>query len=118
MRTDNDFKLYIEVLNYSNYTRRYIINTIPSVHRDLRIHLMDEIYNLKRYLLEAQHTRGNIRIKNITEMIVTVAMLDILTSEIKEFCPNSKKYMTTSIGILNKIRNMVYAWKQNPEPNK
>lgn len=79
---------------------------------------MDEIYNLKRYLLEAQYTKGNIRVKNIVEMIVTISMLDILTTEIIEFCPNTKKYMINSIKMLNKIKNMTFAWRSNPEPNE
>lgn len=118
MHKNSDFTLYTEVINYGNYVRRYALNSITAVHRDLKIHLLDEIYNLKRYLIEAQYTKGNIRVKNITEMIVTISMLDILTTEIMEFCPNSKKYMTNSIKMLYKIKNMTIAWRNNPEPNE
>lgn len=110
-----EFKLYTEVINYSNYVIRYILPCIINVRRDLKIHLLDEIYNLKRYLIDAQNTKGNIREKNIIEMIVTISMLDVLTPEILEFCPNSKKYMTSSIGLLTKIKNMTYLWRNDLE---
>lgn len=117
MNKNNDFLLYTEVLNYSNYIRKYSLNKITTVQRDLKIHLLDEIYNLKRYLIEAQYTKGNIRVKNITEMLVSIAMIDILTTEIIENCPLSKKSMTTSLKSLMKIKSMTMAWRNNPEPN-
>lgn len=116
MHKNSNFTLYSEVIKYERYVRQYVVGQIASVHRDLRIHLLDEIYKLERYLMEAQFTRGNIRIKNITEMIVTISMIDILCSEIVEFCPKSKKYMTKSFEMLTKIKNMTFAWRNNPEP--
>lgn len=104
MHKNSNFTLYSEVIKYERYVRQYVVGQIASVHRDLRIHLLDEIYKLERYLMEAQFTRGNIRIKNITEMIVTISMIDILCSEIVEFCPKSKKYMTKSFEMLTKIK--------------
>ena len=32
---------------------------IPNVHRDLRIHLMDEVNNLIRNLVSAESAKGN-----------------------------------------------------------
>lgn len=118
MRENNEFKLYREILDYSSYIRKYVLCNIPNVYRDLRIHLMDEIYSLLRNLVSAENTRGNIRMKYITEMQVNISMLDILSSNIREFCPNSKKNLDKSISSLTKIKNMTYAWKQNPEPNE
>ena len=51
MRYNDEFRLYREIVKYSNYIRRYVLGTITNVHRDLRIHLMDEVYALERYLI-------------------------------------------------------------------
>jgi len=118
MHENKEFKIYTEILNYSRYIRKYVLSTIPSVHRDLRIHLMDEIYSLERNLVLAENTRGNIRMKHIVEMLTNEKMLDLITSDILEFCPNSKKYMNKSIHYLTNIRNMTYAWKQTLEENE
>ena len=40
MHENKEFKLYVEILNYSRYIRKYVLVGIPNVHRDLRIHLM------------------------------------------------------------------------------
>lgn len=117
MHNNNEFRLYSEVLNYSRYIRKYVLCTIPNIYRDLRVHLMDEIYSLERNLISAENTRGNIRMKYITEMQTNGKMLDIISADIIEFCSDSKKHIEKSISILTKIRNMTYAWKQNPEPN-
>ena len=118
MHHNNEFRLYREVVNYSNYVRKYVNSNISSVNRDLRIHLMDEIYNLERNLVSAESTRGNIRVKYITEMIINEKMLDIISNNIRLFCPKSKKHLDKSIEFLTKIKNMTYAWKDNPEPNE
>ena len=65
---NTDFKLYQEIIKYDKYIRRYVAPVIPSVHRDLKIHLLDESYNLERGLLEAQYTRGNIRMKHMIDI--------------------------------------------------
>ena len=118
MHTNSNFKLYTEIIRYAKYVRRYVAANIPAVHRDIKIHLLDEIYNLKRFLIEAQYTKGNIRIKNITEMIVSISMIDILTDELLELCSNNKKNIVKSIEILTSIKNMTFAWRNNPEPNE
>ena len=45
---DKNFKLYSYILDFDDYTRKYVANCIPSVDRDVRIHLLDEIYNLEK----------------------------------------------------------------------
>ena len=45
-------------------------------------------------------------------------MLDIISDDIRLFCPKSKKHIDKSIAYLTKIKNMTYAWKENPEPNE
>lgn len=118
MHENKEFKLYTETLRYSKYIRQYVLANIPNVHRDLRIHLMDEVNSLIRNLVSAESTKGNIRMKYITEMIINIKMLDIISSDIRDFCPESKKHINKSIAILAKIKNMTYRWQQNPEPNE
>lgn len=118
MAKSSDFNLYNEIIKYDRYIRKYVAYNIPSVYRDLRIHILDEIYNLKKSLLSAQYNKGNIRVKHITEMIVIISMLDIISNDIIEYCPKIKRYVETSISILTTIKNMTYAWKNNPEPNE
>lgn len=118
MHEDKDFKLYTKILQYDKYIRKYVVVNIPKVHRDLRIRLLDESYNLIRYLYEAEYTKGNIRLKNITEMLVTLSLLDFLTTEILEVSKNNNKYIEKSINLLTEIKNMTYSWRKNPEPNE
>ena len=118
MVKNSDFTLYNEIIKYDKYVRKYVANNIPSIYRDLRIHLIDECYNLKKCLLYAQYNKGNIRVKYITEMIVVISMIDIISNDLIEFCPKIKKYVETSIASLTLIKNMTYAWKNNPEPNE
>lgn len=118
MAKNSDFTLYNEIIKYDRYVRKYVANNIPNIYRDLRIHLLDEIYSLKKNLLYAQCNKGNIRIKYITEMIVNISMLDLISDDINEYCPKIKKYIQTSISELTIIRNMTYAWRNNPEPNE
>ncbi len=118
MHNDNGFKLYVETQNYSRYVRKYILSNISNVYRDLRVHLTDEIYNLERNLVAGQSNKGNIRDKYITEMIINIKMLDLISSDIRDFCPETKKYVDKSIGNLAYIKNMTYRWKLNPEQNE
>ena len=118
MAKNSDFTLYNEIIKYDKYVRKYVANNIPSIYRDLRIHLIDECYNLKKCLLYAQYNKDNIRVKYITEMIVVISMIDIISNDLIEFCPKIKKYVETSIDSLALIKNLTYAWKNNPEPNE
>lgn len=118
MHEDKSFKLYNKVLRYDKYIRKNIVPTIPKVHRDLKIRLVDESYNLTRYLHEAEYTRGNIRVKNIVEMLVAISMLDFVTTEIAEISAINKKHIESSIRLLTEIKNMTYSWRKNPEPNE
>lgn len=79
---------------------------------------MDEVNSLIRNLVSAESTKGNIRLKYITEMIINIKMLDIISSDIRGFCPESKKHINKSVVILAKLKNMTYGWQQNPEPNE
>lgn len=110
---NKEFKLYQEIIKYDRYIRRYVVVNIPAVHRDLKIHMLDESYKLERFLLESQYTKGNIREKHIVDMLVSISMLNVLTDELLEFCPKLKRQITSSIAILMNIKNMTYAWKNS-----
>lgn len=114
----DSFKLYQKVLDYENYIRKYVVINIPSVHRDIRIRFLDEVYQLIRKLYEAIYTKGNVRIKHITEMQVSISLLDFLTNKILDMNTVSKKHIEVSIDKLANIKNMVFAWKKNEENKK
>ena len=106
-----DFILYNKVNRFEEYIRDNIAINIPSIHRDLRIHLLDECYNLKRNLFEAQFNKGNIRSKYINEMIVTISLINSIFDSIIKYIPSKKKSLISAIGLLTEIKNMTYAWK-------
>ena len=45
---NTNFKLYSYIFDFDDYNRTYIVNSIPSINRDIRIHMLDEIYNLEK----------------------------------------------------------------------
>lgn len=58
MNENNDFILLKKINIFNDYINEYIIPLIPSVHRDVRIHLLDETYELLKYLYEAIYNKG------------------------------------------------------------
>lgn len=82
-----DFVLYTRICDYDKYVRKYIVPLIPSVHRDIRIGLLDQISRLLNNLFYAEYTKENIRIKYITEMIVSISMLNYYTDLLLEELP-------------------------------
>ena len=115
---NNEFKLYNKVINYNRYIRKYVVNDIPNIHRDLRIHLLDENYNMIKYLYKCEYSKDNIRNKNINDMYITICMLGFITSELMEIDSKNKKHLIKSIELLTEIKNMTYAWKKNIELNE
>ncbi len=114
----DSFNLYRKILDYDNYVRKYVIINIPSIHRDIRIHFLDEIFTLVRNLYQAIYTRGNIRIKNITDLQVSIALLDFLSTKVRDMNCVNTKHVEVSIEKLAEIKNMIFAWKKNEETNK
>ena len=118
MQKNSEFKLYNKVVDFNRYVRTIIITFIPSVHRDIRIHLLDENYSLMRSLLSASFNRGNIRTKYINEIIVNVSMIDYLLGEILALSSDNAKKILRGISMLSEIKNMIYAWKNNIDNGK
>lgn len=115
MHNSSEFQLYTQVVNYASYVRKNLCVNIPKIHSDIRIHLQDESYNLVRTLYEAEFTKGNVRLKNITNLLVNISMLDFLTSELQGLECISKKNIEISLRMLTHIKNMTYAWKKSIE---
>lgn len=117
MVANNEFKIFNKAQEFDNYIREQIIPTIPSVHRDLKIHILDESYNLIKILLFASFNKGNIRYKYIKDIIVTISLLDYLLGIIGKYNNNKKKCLS-AIKMLADVKNMIYAWKSNIENEK
>lgn len=113
-----DFTIYNKILDYSQYVRTHIANSIPSINRDIRIHLLDEIYNLSKNMFYAIYNKGNIRMKYIIEMQVNISLIDMLIRQIQDLKCLPKKHIDSSIKKISEIKNIIYAWKYNEEGKK
>lgn len=113
-----DFTIYNKIFDYSQYVRTYIAVSIPNNNRDIRIHLLDEIYSLSKNMFYAIYNKGNIRMKHIVDMQINISLIDMLTGQIQELKCVSKKNIDSSIKKLSDIKNIVYAWKYNEEEKK
>lgn len=112
---NNNFAIYNRILEFRKYTRTYLLVNIPKVHSDIRIHFIDESYKLVELLYMAIYTKGNIRYKNITEMLVRISLLDMLLDEIKELKVVKSNYIHSTSAMLKEIQNMTFKWKDNEE---
>jgi len=109
------FHLETAIKNFDRYIQKHISNNISKVHRNLKIHLEDECYNLDKYLYEAIFTKGNVRLKNLVEMLVTLSLIDHLLEQAKEEKSISRKKLEVAISQLVEIKNMTRAWKEGHE---
>lgn len=100
------------------YVRDNIANAIPSVHRDIKIHLLDELYNVIRNLHFAIYNKGNIRIKYITEIIINISLIDYLFGYIKDYDSVNKLKLRKATKMLLDVRNMIKKWKLTEESKK
>lgn len=113
-----DFTIYNKILDYNQYVRTYVAISIPNNNRDIRIHLLDEIYNLSKNMFYAIYNKGNIRMKHIVEMQVNISLIDMLVRQLQELKCVPKKHIDSSIKKLSDIKNITYAWKYNEEEKK
>lgn len=112
------FSLYSKVLDFNSYIRTYIINTIPTIHRDLRIHLIDECYNLSKNMFSATYNKGNIRMKYLIELKVNLSLIDMLITEIENLNCTKKHSLEVAIKKQSDIKNIIYGWIINEENKK
>lgn len=59
--------------------------------------------------------RGNVRLKNLVEMLVTLSLIDHLLEQAKEEKSISRKKLEVAISQLVEIKNMTRAWKEGHE---
>jgi len=112
---DNKFTLLDKYNNLKKYIDTYIISSIPKVHNDIRIHLIDEVYKLYEYICYASYTKGNIRVKYLVDVQVRLSLIDMLLNSIRSI--NTKK-VDKCLSLVNDIKNVIYGWKFNEEKAK
>ena len=78
---EQDFTIYNKIKDFNGYVRANIANSIPSIYRDMRIHLLDECYNLISLLFGVIYSKGNIRLKYLNDINVKLSLSDYLFSE-------------------------------------
>lgn len=112
---NSKFKLYKLSRDFYGYTRKYLIINIPKVHADLRIHIMDETYNLIKNILFSSVNEGNIRRKYLKECKVNISMIEMILEELNTFkYIKTSKFMTANHK-LSDIKNYIYGWYTNEE---
>ena len=112
-----EFVIREKVLSLDSYIRKYIVNIIPRINRDIRIHLLDELYNLVKNLHYAIYNKGNIRIKYLTDIIINISLIDYLLGIINKYDVNDL-YMRNTLKKLLDIKNMINKWKLTEESKK
>ena len=118
MDNKSGFSLLKIVSDYNIYLRSYIINNIPKVHNDIRIHLLDESYHLTKNIMLAGYNKGNIRMKYLIDVKVNISLIDMFISFIRDIDCVSNKYLNSLTGYLANIKNIIYGWIINEEKNK
>lgn len=117
-KIDVNFNLYNKIIDYSKYVRTNILVTIPIIHRDVKIHLADEIYNLSKLLFLAVYNKGNVRMKYLIELQATLSCIDMLSTTIIDLKCCSIKKVKVSLKKLEEIKNIIYAWIINEKKVK
>ena len=106
-----EFYIRTKMLNLDKYIRKYLVNSIPSVNRDIKIHLVDELYEMIKNLHYAIANSKNIRIKNITDTLINISMIDYLLGYINEIENVNKNQVQKATTQLLDLRNMIKLWK-------
>jgi len=75
-KKNQEFILYNKTRDFNSYIRLNIANSIPSIYRDIRIHLLDECYSLVSLLFGAIYNKGNIRMKYLNDMRIKLSLID------------------------------------------
>lgn len=107
---DNIFKLMDKIKDYDLYTRKYVINDIPKVHNDIRIHILDELFELVKNVKLSSFTKGNIQVKNLISVLTNISVLDYLFDIILELNLCKKDKTIKSLSKLADIKNICYSW--------
>lgn len=112
---DNSYLIYHKVNDFEECSENYIINSIPAVHRHIRIHFFDETYNLLHYLFLAYHDdRNNQRRKYLIECLTSVSLIDHYITKLRKLCDDKiiKESRLDELSYkLAIIRSLLYKWK-------
>ena len=104
------YKLYDRLVELDAYVRKHIAINIPNAQRDIRIHLLDELYDAIKCVVSAGYNQGRIRVKFLVELRVHLAMINMLFEKTRDLdCAADKRFVTASRK-LSEIRNIVYGW--------
>jgi len=102
--------LYRQLADLVSYVNTYITNTIPSVHRDTRIHLLDEIYNLRKNILYSINTIDDNRINYLIDTKMNILMIELMFNDIKKMNCCKIDRLDDGEKMLNSIKKIVYDW--------
>ncbi len=116
--TKRQYSLSMRVDDLNTYIRNYVCAIIPNVHRDLRIHLLDEMYMLVKNIYYVTYNKGNIRMKYLIELKVNISMIDNIFSQLMNILTSNTKSIKVAISKLNDIKNIIYGWIFNEENKK
>lgn len=112
MSNNKEFILYNRLNMYCKYVKRYVIPDIPAIHHDIKIHFNDELYHIVQLLFYADYTKGNVRMKYLTDMLVSLSMLNHLSDSLLDIIKNDK-HLVKSLEMLGYIKSMVLAWRKS-----
>lgn len=115
---DSKYSLYDRITKLIIYSRKYILNSIPKIHNDLRINLTNNLYSLANNMFYSTYNKGNIRLKYLTELQVNISMVDMLFVILRKENIIKKHNIEVVISELSYIKNIVYGWKINEEKIK
>ena len=107
--------MYNKIILFTKYSRKYILFSIPKNYFDIRVNYSNELYNLPKYMLYATYNKGNIRLKYLNNLQVTISLLDYLLIQIKDINYIKSKYVNNAIALLTDIKNIVYGWRFSEE---
>ncbi len=115
---EKDYSLYKKLFSFKTYSERHILNNIAKVNNQLRIHYIDELYELYKNFYRALYNKGNIRNKAINDMLVNISMLDMNVDSIYEFKYIDDKRYKSVVSLLLDIKNITYGWKNKINSEK
>ena len=110
-----EFHLQKYIEEFNTYVHQYLSNNISKVHRNTKIHLDDECYNLIKNLYYSMATKGNIRSKYLVDMLVTVGLIDYLLGQLNSEKGIEKKKIEKAIGKLAIIKTSISGWRNTNE---
>ena len=114
----NTFRLADKAYAMDKYVRSQIANNIPNTHRDIRIHLMDEMYRIAQEIYAASFTTGNVRRRHLTELKIHLTLTDMLLRQIYDLrCVKSAKLEHVA-ALLLEIKTITYGWAHREEAAK